>query len=105
MSTWLLLAPFVIFQALSCARDDGQTATVSASGALTPMLILLGLIDSLQSSLLATIHIKSSHLTNPYASNQPRISNPTPNTKHQSSRTITTLLLTNPQSKSYLTHH
>ena len=42
MSTWLLLGPFVIFQALLCARDDGQAATVSASGALTPMLILLG---------------------------------------------------------------
>ena len=41
-STWLLLGPIVCFQALLCARDDGAVATISVSGALTPILILLG---------------------------------------------------------------
>ena len=41
-STWLLLGPIVCFQALLCARDDGSVATISVSGALTPLLILLG---------------------------------------------------------------
>jgi len=41
-STWLLVAPFVIFQALLCVRDDAPTNAITASDAVAPLLIVLG---------------------------------------------------------------
>ena len=40
--TWFLMTPFIIFQALLCARDDGRMNQISVSAAMTPVLVLLG---------------------------------------------------------------
>lgn len=42
LSCWLLMAPFVIFQALIAARDDGHTSSVTHVGSVIPLLVLLG---------------------------------------------------------------